>query len=254
MSPRLDMFCRARAASIHLLISLIFAGASAVLVFLVWYPGPFRDLAGGRELFALVTVVDVVLGPLLTFAVFSASKPLKSLRLDLVIIGAIQLVALAYGLRTVYIARPIAMVFEVDRFRLVSANSVATDELPEASTAYRTLPLWGPWLLGTRAAQSSAERLSSVWKALDGVDIGNRPLFWQPYGESRVAALARARPLSVLLAHYPQRAGELRERLRAMGADEATGRFLPVVARGDWVAVLDNSGGVLGYLPLDGFF
>jgi hypothetical protein len=126
--------------------------------------------------------------------------------------------------------------------------------LPKAKPVYRNLPLWGPWLLGTRAAQSSAERLNSVSKALEGMDIGSRPSFWQPYEESRAAALARGRPLSVLLGHYPQLAGESRERLNAMGTDEATGRFLPVVARGDWVAVLDVSGAVLGYLPLDGFF
>jgi hypothetical protein len=39
-----------------------------------------------------------------------------------------------------------------------------------------------------------------------------------------------------------------------MKADESTGRFLPAMARGDWVAVLDPAGTVLGYLPYDGFF
>ena len=47
-------------------------------------------------------------------------------------IGVLQLAALVYGLHTVYIVRPVAMVFEVERFRLVTANDVLLDELPKA--------------------------------------------------------------------------------------------------------------------------
>ncbi len=39
-----------------------------------------------------------------------------------------------------------------------------------------------------------------------------------------------------------------------MKADEATARFLPCHGAQRWVAVLDKTGDVLGYLPLDGFF
>ena len=46
----------------------------------------------------------------------------------------------------------------------------------------------------------------------------------------------------------------MRRRLADMGADESTARFLPAMARGEWVAVLNSGGDVLGYLPLDGFF
>ena len=74
MPKRLDLRPRAYAAGIHLLISAAIAGLAAILVFVVWYPGPFRNMAGGRDLFLLVTSVDVVLGPLLTFAVFNRAK------------------------------------------------------------------------------------------------------------------------------------------------------------------------------------
>ncbi len=59
---------------LHFLISAAVAAVAAVLVFCVWYPGPFRLMAGGRDLFLLVTSVDVVIGPLLTFAVFNRAK------------------------------------------------------------------------------------------------------------------------------------------------------------------------------------
>ena len=59
-------------------------------------------------------------------------------------IGALQIAALVYGLHTVYIARPVAMVFEVERFRLVTANDVPVEELPKAPPEFRELSLTGP--------------------------------------------------------------------------------------------------------------
>ena len=56
---------RLRASAIHLAISLSVATLAALVVFGWWYPYPYRELSGGRELFALVVAVDVVLGPLI---------------------------------------------------------------------------------------------------------------------------------------------------------------------------------------------
>ena len=52
-----------RASGIHLLYSLGVALMAALLVFGLWYPFPYRELAGGRELFLLVISEDVVCGP-----------------------------------------------------------------------------------------------------------------------------------------------------------------------------------------------
>jgi hypothetical protein len=254
MLKRLDWRRRFMAAGIHLLISAAIAGLAAVLVFWLWYPGPFRRLAGGRDLFLLVTSVDVVLGPCLTFAVFNIAKGTKHLRRDLAVIGLIQAAALVYGLHTVYVVRPVAMVFEVDRLRLVTANDVSAEELAKGPAEYRTLPSTGPWLLGTRTPKRGDEHNEALFTGLGGLDIGYRPLFWQPYEKSAPDAVERSKPLPLLLAHYPEQADDLRQRLREIGGDEATSRFLPAIARGDWVAVIDKAGTVLGYLPVDGFF
>ncbi len=159
---------RLTAAGIHLGLSLTIAALAAILVFLVWYPGAFRELAGGRGLFVLLTSVDVVLGPLLTLAVFDRTKSRRHLRLDLAVIGVLQLAALVYGLHTVFIVRPVAMVFEVDRMRLVVADDVAVDELPKALPAYRSLPLTGPLLLGARAPRDGAERNDALFQGSGG--------------------------------------------------------------------------------------
>lgn len=253
MLTRFDLRRRARAAGIHLMLSAAVAGLAAVLVFGLWYPGAYRHFAGGRDLFLLVTSVDVIIGPLLTFAVFNVAKPRTELRRDLAIVGVLQLAALVYGLHTVYQARPIAMVFEVDRFQLVTASNISLEDLPTAAPAYRTLPVTGPQLLGARQPREGREHNDALFKSVDGVDVGRRPLFWQPYEQSVPDALAKSRPIKLLLDRYPTRAVDLRARLADMHGDESTSRFLPVVARGDWAAVLDSTGHVLGYLPVDGF-
>lgn len=253
-SIRLELLRRARAAGLHLGISAAIAALAAALVFGVWYPGPFRLLAGGQNLFFLLTSVDVVLGPLLTFAVFDLTKGWPHLRRDLAVIGVIQLAALGYGLHTVFAVRPVALVFENYRFRVLPANDVRVSELPEAPPEYRTLPLTGPWLLGTRAAKSVSENNDALFMAMKGEDIGQRPSFWQPYQQSTAAALAKSRPLDVLLAHYPGKAAALIASVGDMGIAESKARFLPVVARDDWSVVIDAAGQPVGYLPVSGFF
>jgi hypothetical protein len=255
MLERLDLPRRGRAAGIHLLISAGVAALAAALVFLLWYPGMYRQLSGGRDLFVLLTSVDVVLGPLLTLAVFDLRKGWPHLRRDLAVIGLIQSAALSYGLHTVYVARPVAMVFEVDRFRIVSAADVHLTDLPKARPEYRQLPLTGPWLLGTRTARAGDERNEALFMGVQGIDVGQRPLFWQPYAESTADALARARPLTQLLTKRPESAAAIRSHLTELKADEATARFLPLMARkGDWVVILAADGRVVAVENVDGFF
>jgi hypothetical protein len=254
MLERLDIRRRARAAGFHMLICAVAAALAAAVVFGLWYPGVYRSASGGRELFLLVVSVDVVLGPLLTFAVFDLKKGWKHLRRDLSVIGLIQFAALVYGLHTVYVVRPIAMAFEVDRFRIVTATDVYRSELPKARPEYRTLPLTGPWLLGTRDVQAGEERKDAIFMGLKGVDVADRPLFWQSYAGSMAAAVAKARPVSALLTRYPERASEFRGALMEMRAVETRDLFLPLVARTDWVVVLGTDGAVLGYLQVNGFF
>jgi hypothetical protein len=256
MLNQLDLHCRLQAAGIHFLISTVVAALAATLVFGVWYPGIYRVLAGGRDLFLLVVTVDVVLGPVLTLAVFNLKKGWPHLRRDLAVIGIIQLAALAYGLQTVYEARPVATVFEVDRFRVITAASVHLPDLPNAPPAYQRLPLTGPWFLGSREPKNGDETLNAVSMALQtGIDRGQRPIFWQPYSNSVADAMSRARPLSALFSRHPGVVADVRRALKAAGASETTAKFLPLMARGgDWVLVLDKEGQPVYHVRVDGFF
>jgi hypothetical protein len=255
MLQRLDLFPRARASGIHLLISASVAALAAALVFGVWYPREFRDWAGGRELFFLLTSVDVALGPLLTLAVFNLKKGWPHLRRDLLIIAVLQLGALGYGLYAVYLARPVALVYEKDRFRVITAVQVQEGELYKAAPAYQKLSMTGPWLLGTREPTTEERNDALFMAAVAGVDHAERPSFWQPYADSIPEVLKRGRPLAVLFQKYPEMEAEVNATLDARKVDRTAAKFFPLLTRrGDWVAIVDGAGQPVHYLRGDAFF
>jgi hypothetical protein len=118
-----------KAMTVHFGLSLLVAAIVAFLVFTIWYPYPYRELAGGRELFILVMGVDVVCGPLLTLVLFSPTKPKKELVTDISLIAAIQIIALCYGMWTVLQVRPLFLVQEADRFNIISAANIEIKDL-----------------------------------------------------------------------------------------------------------------------------
>ena len=245
---------RSRAAGIHLSLSFGIAAICAGLVFVLWYPGPYRQLSGGRELFFLVITVDVILGPLLTFAIFKPAKGWPVLRLDLTAIAMLQLAALCYGLATVYQARPAALVFEKDRFRVISAADVYEPELGKGRAEYYRLPLTGPWTLGTRPPKEGNERFDAILLGLNGYDVAQRPIFWQPYDDSKADVLRVAKPVSVLIEHNTGDRALLEGMLAELGLNPATTSFLPLMARVNAVVLLNGRGDIAGIAPVDGFF
>jgi hypothetical protein len=77
--------------------------------------------------------VDVVTGPLVTFAIYSRTKPRQLLIMAFVLVGSIQLTALGYGLWTVFVARPVHVVFKYSRLSVVHAVDIQPQLLAKAS-------------------------------------------------------------------------------------------------------------------------
>lgn len=240
----------------HLLLSILVVAAVAGLVFGLWFPGAYRTIAGGTSLLLLIMAVDVVMGPILTFSVFDPRKGKSHLKRDLIVIAALQMGALLYGIYTVQLARPIALVFEYDRFRVVSAAEVLHEELHKAAPEFTKLPWTGPRVIAIRKTERGEERNSALMTAiLDGVDTSQRPTFWVAYSDSmKSLALDASKSISILLERYPERRQDLLNTLHRMDLTESTARYLPVAARGDAVAVLNMRGEVAGFLLEDGFF
>lgn len=246
---------RLKAATLHLGISLLVAALAATLVFVVWYPYPYREISGGRELFTILVAVDVVLGPLLTFAVFNQAKPRKELRRDLTIVVLLQLVGLGYGLWTVFAARPVHTVFEIDRFRVVHAVDIPEELLDKTPPDVKALPLTGPTLLAVRPFRNERESMQATMVALQGIPLGARPDLWQSYEAARVPVLAAARPVADLKARFADRAAEIDAAMADSGRPAESLKFLPLAGRKSfWTVLLDaRDAQVVGFVPIDSF-
>ncbi|MEY2893433.1 MAG: hypothetical protein RJA98_3341 [Pseudomonadota bacterium] len=248
---------RWRAVGWHLCASVLVAGLVAWLVFGVWFPYPYRELSGGRDLFVMIVGIDVVCGPLLTLVLFNPRKSRRELFIDLSLVVAVQLAALAYGTYTMNRARPVLLAFEADRFRVVGAAEIDPERVNDAPAELRNLPWTGPRLIGVRIPKpTDADFSRSVDLGLAGLDVTFRPSFWRPYDEQRSAVLAKAKPLTLLRKLHPGQADAISEAVQRSGFTEDQLLFLPLVSRRTdaWVVLVRASNAeVAAYAPVDGF-
>ena len=243
------------ASGVHLGLSLVFAALAAFLVFGLWYPYPYSDSSGGRELFLIVITVDVILGPLITLAVFNRSKPRAVLVWDLVFVGAFQLIALMYGLWVVSAARPVHLIYEFDRFSVVHAVEVQVELLDRASGEVKPMPWTGPTLLAVRPFKNDAEKVEATMMALHGLPLAARADLWEPYSQAQQRVLAAARPAAELKRRFPLQEAVIDAGITQTGLQEGALLYLPMVERKSfWTVLLDaNTAAVRGFIPLDSF-
>ncbi len=121
-----------KAALIHLLISICIIGLFSLIVFFIWYPKPFAAISGVIEPFKLLILIDVIVGPLLTFVVYKKNK--KYLKIDLTLIALLQIAALVYGVYTIYNGKPSMVVMDKGEFiylteKFANHENLIVDEL-----------------------------------------------------------------------------------------------------------------------------
>ena len=244
-----------KASGLHLACSALLACVAAWMVFGVWYRAPYGQLSGATDLFLLMVGVDIALGPLATLVVFSTTKARKKLLFDLVMIASVQLAALGYGVWTVYLARPVHMVFEYDRMRVVHAVEIPVELLNKTPQGIVAMPVWGPTLLGLRPFKDNDEQTAANWAAISGISISSRPELWCAYDQAVPAVLKAAKPVSQLLSKYPQFADRVQGALADAkhGVDNTV--YLPLASRANFGTVLldATTAQPLAALPLDSF-
>lgn len=247
----------AKAALIHLGLSLVIAVLTAVVMFGLWFPYPYRDLAGGQHLFWIVIGVDVVCGPLLTSVLFNPVKSRRELTLDLSLVALLQLAALLYGLHSVRLARPVVVAFETDRLVTVSAAEINPADLPQAPSEFRALSWTGPVLVGTRTPKDGSETLKSIELSTQGLEPSARPGWWQSYEKSRLVVQQRMKKLADRRAKLPlDKQAIVDEAAKKAGLPVDQLFYLPLVSQKQldtWIALLDAQGTIKGYAPIDGF-
>ncbi|RMA59570.1 hypothetical protein C8C96_0576 [Acidovorax sp. 100] len=255
---------RCKVVATHFAVSLFFATLLAILVFRLWFPEGTHRLSGGWQLFWWIVCVDVVCGPLLTLLLYNPHKPKWERYTDLALVLLIQLAALGFGLHSLAQVRPLALVFEVDRFRVVSAADIVDADIDHLPGWFRPWSATSIRTLGARPLTSENEKWKSLEAALQGVEAGQRPWRWQDYEKSRPEVLAHARPLAGLQAAHPEKRMLIDSAIEAalsetLAREERDGQgllWLPLVSRRsmEWVVLIDPlTLRIRAYVPLDGF-
>lgn len=227
---------RWKASGIYLLVCA--AVATAVLVFmrLVWFPGALFGLTGGSGLLLILVSVDVVLGPLLVLIVYKQGK--SSLKFDLAVIALLQLSALGYGLYSVSQARPVYVVFTVDRFDVVTAKDLDPGDLVQVTLPqFKNVPWGRPQFIAVSRPTDIAAANKVLESALQGKDLQMFPQYYTEYSVATTEILKKAQSLESLQKRAPQL---IEKFLQGTGRSASSVRFLPVRApKADGAVLID---------------
>jgi hypothetical protein len=247
----------AQPAGIHLGVSILIAALAAWLVFAVWYPYPYRAISGGRELFTLLIVVDVIIGPALTLVLFNPNKARAELIRDLALVAALQVSALAYGMYSVHAARPVFMSFEGNRFRAVSAAEIDSQTLPEAQHGLGQFSHFGPITIAARLTKNTdPDFAKSIKQSMDGLHPSLRPSRWEPYDGHRQAVIAELKPLDALKKRPAEEVAQLDAAVAKAAVPAEQLGYLPLQSRthSDWIVLVDRrNGDIRGFAAIDGW-
>ena len=248
LSKSQKAFSRWAAAGLHLLISVLIALIVVAAMFFLWYPTPYFQAMGGGGLLMLVTGVDVVLGPLITLIIFNTKK--KSLKFDLTCIAIVQMVALAYGVSTMFQARPVYTVFNEDRFDVIIAADMNSTECAKVTDgAFKSLSFTGPQIVAMETP-SDIKELRRMQES--GIDSRAFSQYYVPYDAKAKEAAAVAKPFTEWQKTHSTTAEKLKSFLSAKAIDESKAGFLPLYTRNeDMTVVLDrDTGKILAIAPV----
>jgi hypothetical protein len=240
------------AFGIHFVVTLLLGAIAASLIFFVWFPDPFQTMVGGTQLFELVVVCDLVLGPLLSLVIFDTRKARWKIVMDYCIVGTVQIAALVYGVIIVSGTRPVYVAFNKDRLEVVTARDIKEAELAAArSPAYARLPYDGPRFVSIQIPE--AERQDALFEAVQGNEEHQRPKFYAPYEAELGQIRRRAKTVDELMARFPAEKPRFDQALRKLETPPDRVRWLPVHHRaGFWTALIDTQDGKpVGYVPMD---
>lgn len=124
-----------KALAIHLGISAAIFVPLLWLIWFVWFPPPCFFTDGGWQGVRIMLVVDMVIGPVLTFLVFNPSKTRLALTVDYTFICLVQAAALLYGYVSVESKRVMAVAYHEGVFTAVTKDRYQEQHFDRAEWA-----------------------------------------------------------------------------------------------------------------------
>jgi len=223
----------------------------ACLVYLAWYPYPFRQFEESGKFALALTLTAALIGPAMTWLVYSKGK--RGLLLDLVVIGTIQIAAFAWGALSLYQNRPYFMVYTVDRFEVLSARDIDFAWITDPK--FLDKPFAGPILLFANMPQDPVAYQKLLREVMfEGKpDLQFRPEFWSLYPERKQFVMQKSRPLSDLRGKRPDSINAIDRLVNRHGGNIEVLKFAPAMLKGGQFAVIldAGSGDVVDTLLID---
>jgi hypothetical protein len=176
-----------KACLIHFSLTVVVAILTAVLVYGEWYPGAFAQMLSGTNLYLILLGVELCLGPLMSLVIYNVSKPRSELIRDYLFVGLVQLAALAFGLYSVALSRPVYLVFVKDRIEIIAATELKKDDLSQAKEdSFKHLSWFGPQSICTESPTDLKERSDLLLSSVSGKDIQLMPKYYRHCHENEV--------------------------------------------------------------------
>lgn len=166
-----------KASLTHFLCSAIVILLFCTFVYFVWYQQVYFNVSGVSVPLQLLFIVDVVLGPLLTFIVYKQGK--KHLKLDMAMIVGFQLAAFLYGAYAVYLGKPSLVVHRTGYLEVIIEKNIDYGQLSDDMKRqnYWFFPVYG------EIKSDELTPISSVSDYLGEMvlfDVGDRASFSRP--------------------------------------------------------------------------
>jgi len=228
---------RWKASGLHLLISAAIAVTVLVVMLELWFPGRLFTAGGGNDLLFILVTVDVIIGPLITLAVYRQGK--RGMKFDLAVIALLQLSALSYGMYIVYLARPAFIVFVKDQFQVATVVDIPPEDYAKAKyPQFGHAPAGGPIWVYSDYPTDREQRNEVTFAAMEGRDMETFPQFFVPYEQRREQVLKAAWTLAKMREMEPADSKIVDDFIKKEGLKEDDVRYVRLKARRAWVAVL----------------
>jgi hypothetical protein len=212
---------RLKAFGLHLSGS---AAALAIVLgsfWFLWYQWPGWYLASVLHVVGILVMVDLLLGPTLTFTVASPAKRPAVLARDIAIIVTVQLAALVYGAATLWLGRPLYYTFSVDRLELVQGSDLKAEDIaagrrdnPSLAPFWYSRPRW-VWAPLPANPEEAGKIVSGA--LFGGTDIIQMPRAYRPWAEGLSELRKALTTLDEMRYFSRKEKAALKSRMRRLG-------------------------------------
>lgn len=231
---------RLRAFALHLLGSACLLSLAVGGLYFGWYRWPGWYLTEVTKVLALVVLVDLALGPTLTFLVAAPKKQLRVLARDIAIIVTVQLAALVYGWVTLWQGRPLYYTFSVDRLEIVQASDLKLDEIRQAQRDNPALaPHWYSrprWIYAPLPDDPEAAAKIVNGAVFGGSDIVDMPRYFKPWSAGLLELRSKLKTVAEVKGLNKAERQRMQARMASLGI--APGERNAIVMWGDIRRVL----------------